>query len=80
MWDGCGEVHFKKLNSLNRRAGKLILPDPSLATEQKLSALGILNLTQQLTCNKGTFIHEVVNNYYPNYLAQPVILVTKVKA
>ena len=39
--DGCGEVHFKKLNSLHRRAGKLILPDPSLSTEQKMSALGI---------------------------------------
>ena len=27
VWDGCGEVHLKKLNSLHRRAGKLILPD-----------------------------------------------------
>ena len=30
VWDGCGEVHFKKLNSLHCRASKLILPDPSL--------------------------------------------------
>ena len=35
VWDGCGEVHFKKLNSLHPRAGKLILNDPSLSTEQK---------------------------------------------
>ena len=26
VWDGCGEVHLKKLNSLHRRVGKIILP------------------------------------------------------
>ena len=71
---GCGHVHLKKLNSLHRRASKLILPDPSsLSTEQKMSALGILNLPQQLTCNKGVFMHKVLNNNSPNYLAQLII-------
>ena len=56
--------------SLHRKAGKLILPDPSLSTEQKMSALGILNLPQQLAYNKGIFMHKVLNNYSPNYLAQ----------
>ena len=70
VWDGCGEVHLKKLNYLHRRAGKLILPDPSLSTEQKMRALGILNLPQQLIYNKGIFIHKVLNNNSPNYLAQ----------
>ena len=70
VWDGCGEVYFKILNSLHRRAGKLILPDPSLSTEQKMSALGILNLPQQLAYNKGIFMHKVLNNNSPNYLAQ----------
>ena len=32
----------KKLNSLHQRTGKLILPHPSLSTEQKMNALGIL--------------------------------------
>ena len=55
--DGCGEVSLKKhLNSIHRRAGKLILSDPSLSTEQKMSALGILNLPQQLAYNKGIFL------------------------
>ena len=58
MWDGCGEVHLKILNSLHRRAGKLILPDPSLFTKQKTSALGILNLLQQLVYSKGIFMHK----------------------
>ena len=59
-----------KLNSLHRRAGKLILPDPSLSTEQKMSALGILNLPQQLVYNKGKCMHKVLTNNSPNYLAQ----------
>ena len=70
VWDGCGEVCLKKMNSLHQRAGKLILPDPSLSTEQKMRALGILNLLQQLTYNKGIFMHKVLNNNSPNYLAQ----------
>ena len=70
VWGGCGEVHLKELNSLHRRAGKLILPDPSLSTEQKMGALGILNLPQQLAYNKGIFMHKVLNNNSPNYLAQ----------
>ena len=37
---------------------KLILPDPSLSTEQKMSALEILNLPQQLTYNKGVFMRS----------------------
>ena len=59
-----------KTNSLHRRAGKRILPDPSLSTERKMSALGILNLPQQLTYNKGVFMHIVLNNNSPNYLVQ----------
>ena len=35
-----------------------------------MSALGILNLPQQLAYNKGIFMHKVLNNYSPNYLAQ----------
>ena len=66
LWRGT----LKKLNFLHRRAGKLILPDPSLSTEQKTSALWILNLPQQLAYNKGIFMHKVLNNNFPNYLAQ----------
>ena len=70
VWDGCGEVHLKKqLNSLHRRAVKLILPDLFLSAEQKMSALGILNLPQQLAYNNGVFMHKVLNNNSPNYLA-----------
>ena len=70
VWDGCGEVHLNKLKSLHRRAGKLILPDPSLSTEQKMSALGILNLPQQHAYNKGVITHTILNNNSPDCLAQ----------
>ena len=62
--------YTKQFNSLYRRAGKLILPEPSLSTEQKISALGTLNLPQQLAYNKGIFMHKVLNNNSPNYLAK----------
>ena len=35
-----------------------------------MRALGILNLRQQLAYNKGIFMHKVLNNNSPNYLAQ----------
>ena len=70
VWNGCDEVHFKQLNSLHRRASKLILPDPSLSTELKMSTLGILNLPQQLAYNKGVVMYTVLNNNSPNSLAQ----------
>ena len=43
---------LKKMNFLHEKAGKIILPDPSLSTEQKISAPEILNLMQQFTYNK----------------------------
>ena len=58
--------------SLHRKAGKLILPDPSLSTEQKMNALGmlIISLPQQLIYNKVVFMHNILNNNSTNYLAQ----------
>ena len=35
-----------------------------------MRALGILNLPQQIAYNKGIFMHKVLNNNSPNYLAQ----------
>ena len=71
VWGGCSEEHFRKrFNSLHRRAGKLILLDPSLSTEPNISALRILNLPQQFPYNKELFMYKVLNNNSPNNLAQ----------
>ena len=42
LWDGCSEVHLKIMNSLHRRAAKLILSDPSLPPDDKLKTLKLL--------------------------------------
>ena len=35
VWDGCGEKHLNKLNSLHRRAAKLLLPDKNSNNRRK---------------------------------------------
>ena len=42
VWDGCSEEHLKKYLTLHRRAGELILPDPSVSTEPSISAFQII--------------------------------------
>ena len=75
--DSCGEIHLKKEKKEKRKkelptskSRQINLPDPSLSTEQMMRALGILNLPQQLAYSKGIFMHKVLNNKSPNYLAQ----------
>ena len=48
VWDGCSDVLKKRLNSLHRTAVKLILPDTTLTTDQKLKEMRILSLQTQL--------------------------------
>ena len=48
VWDGCSDVLKKRLNSLHRRAVKLILPDTTLTTDQKLTEMRIISLQKQL--------------------------------
>ena len=52
VWSGASEVHLKKLYSLHRRAAKVILPDQSLSTTEKLNKLNILPLHKQLKCRE----------------------------
>ena len=80
VWDGYGEVHQK--TELPTSNGRQINPSrcfpiyrakdegPSLFTEQTMSARRILNLLQQLTYNEGVFVHKILNNNSPSYLAQ----------
>ena len=48
VWDGCADQHMKKLNSLHRRAIKLIHSEKNIPTDQKLEKLGVLPLNKQL--------------------------------
>ena len=44
VWDGCSDVFKRRLNSLHRRAVKVILPDTTLTTDQILKEMRIMSL------------------------------------
>ena len=55
-------AHFGVMLSLHRRAVKLILPDTTVTTDQKLKEMGIMRLQKQLEYNKGLFMYRVLSN------------------
>jgi hypothetical protein len=59
LWDGCCEVHLKKLNSLYRRGVKLTVPGPS-PTDEKFRTIRLLNLNKQLTFNRCILMHKIL--------------------
>ena len=69
VWSGASEVHLKKLNSLHRRAVKLILPDQSLSTTEKLKKLNILPLDKQLKFNRYVTMFKIHPGKAPPYLS-----------
>ena len=69
VWSGASEVHLKKLSSLHRRAAKLILPDQSLSTTEKLNKLNILPLDQQLNFNRCITMFKIHSGKAPTYLS-----------
>ena len=69
VWDGCSDVLKKRLNSLHRRAVKLILPDTTLTIDQKLKEMRIMSLQKQLEYNKGLFIYRLLSNEAPEYIS-----------
>ena len=68
VWDGCGETHLIKLNSLHRRAVKLLLPDKNSSTDEKMKALSILPLQKQLYFNKAVLMLKVNRRMTPSYI------------
>ena len=67
-WDECSDVLRKILNSLHRRAVKLILPDTTLTTDQKLKEMRIMSLQKQPEYNKGLFMYRFLSNEAPEYI------------
>ena len=66
VWDGCGETRLNKLNSLHRRAAKLLLPDKN--SDEKMKALSILPLQKQLYFNKAVLMFKVNRRMTPSYI------------
>ena len=48
---------------------KLILPDTSLTTDQKLKEMRIMSLQKQLEYNKGLFMYRVLSNEATEYIS-----------
>lgn len=70
VWCGAAQVHIRKLNSHHRRAAKLILPDPSQTTQQKMNTLDILPMHKQFEFNKTILVFKIQNKEAPKYLNQ----------
>ena len=68
VWDGSSEVHLKKLNSLHRRAAKIIGKGQNLSTEDKQKQLNMLPLKKQFIYNKSIFMYKVFHCNAPQYL------------
>jgi len=73
VWDGCSDILFNKLNSLHRRAAKLMTSDFSLTTDTKLRYLELLPLKEKLMFNKAVLVFKAYINLAPPYLKQPFI-------
>ena len=70
VWSDATGSNMKRLNSLHRRAIKLIA-DPKishLCTDEKFKQLEILHLSQQFIFNKSVLMHTVALKKAPNYL------------
>ena len=67
-WDGCAEDHKNRINSIYRRAAKLILFKEEIDTESKLKQLGFLSMKDQLFYNKAILIFKILNHEAPSYL------------
>ena len=58
VWGGCSDILVNKLNSLHRRAAKLMITDSSLTTDTKLRYLGLLPLKEKLMFSKAVLVFK----------------------
>jgi hypothetical protein len=70
VWDGLSDALFKKLNSLHRRAAKLINPDKSMTTDEKMITINMLPLDKHFFYVKAIYMYKVLNHNAPTYLNQ----------
>ena len=66
-WDGSSGEFIKKLNSIHRRAVKIMINNP-LTTDEKFKKLSILPLSTQFKFNKAKLMHKIYTGKSPPYL------------
>ena len=69
VWDGACEVHLKKLNSLHRRAAKIIGKGLQISTDEKQKELNMLSLKKQFVYNKAVMMYKVWHEEVPTYIS-----------
>ncbi len=72
VWDGCSDVHIKKLKTVHKRAVKVLCAASPMLTERGHFSYGPLPLKEHLQCNKCILVHKVIHNKSPQYLRQLV--------
>jgi hypothetical protein len=73
VWSGASANHIQILKSLHRRAAKLILPDPSLSTDEKQRVLNILPIERQFMYNTAVLMFKVRLHKAPPYLNDLIV-------
>jgi ribonuclease P/MRP protein subunit RPP40 len=70
VWDGSSDANLKRLNSLHRRAIKLIVDRPrqAFSTDDKFKLLDILPLEKQFAYNKLVLMRKITLSDSPAYL------------
>ena len=68
VWNGCGEIHLSKLNSLHRLTAKMLYQDKNLTTDEKQKALSIHPLQRQLNFNKALLMFKANRTMVPSYI------------
>ena len=66
----CSQDLMKRLNSVHKRAIKILLPGPAFTTDEKYAKLDILQLQKQLQFNKLCQIHNIIEKGSPPYLKE----------
>lgn len=73
VWSGASANHIQILKSMHRRAAKLILPDPSLSTDEKQRALNILPIERQFIYNTAVLMLKMRLHKTPPYLNDLIV-------
>jgi hypothetical protein len=68
LWDGASDNYVKKVDTLHRRAARLIYPGGSSSILLTLKESNILPFKEHLRYNKAVTMHKILNNQAPEYL------------
>ena len=72
VWDGCSDVHIKKLQAVHKRAVKILCAVSPMLTGRGHISYGPLPLKEHIQYNKCILVHTVIHKKSPQYLRQLV--------